>query len=251
MPPGPTIAPDAILLIKNFVVHFRIHDLCFSTVEGYDPWHHPGLDSEYEASLAAYLRCRIWNSNLMDIDDTDVCLSYRMILVELHQLVMDIVNIGVMNCPDENTIERLVDKYPTQILARVCKTYVGYAHMMGESVRRFIETTDFEVVPNAVFMAMEGRYPLTGGAKSPLTALELDALQVYLKTRKQRHIHLLLHCVYEFGRDMLIIHSNHLIFEDDLLNFAATAWFPIHLFAASRHIEIWLSENNSVDDVHV
>lgn len=247
MPAELMLSPEAVRLIKNFALHFGIHDLCVSVVENYPRWDNSGLDTEFECKLAGYVRHSISMFLLVEEHVDVICICEEPVLDELRQLLIDVIDIGFMRIPTENEVSRLVDKYPTAVLGRVCRSYPGHAHVVGESVRRFIETTDFDVVPMSVYMSMEGRYPLTGTPQSPLTNLELQAIQTYLRTRKHRHVHLLLNCLHQFERDIAKIYGDDDFSQEDMIQIAQSAWFPLHLFAAVRHAELGYHQADMLD----
>lgn len=205
---------DAINLIKTFSECLEPHAPFRDFIELLEPILLSELERFFEQKLAMYISLNLksrmqilvqmfkkssgpvgFNSHIYTITVDDVT-------CEVTGLIHNVLNICYKAIPPEGTIANMLDGYPIFVLSKACNTNMLNAHIMGESMRRFIQIrkTYKRWLPIDLQMATISNCDLVGASGSPLVQTELLALYRYLGTENSMYVTILLNCLFELGQ---------------------------------------------------
>jgi hypothetical protein len=246
---------DAIKLFKRLAGCLEIHYTFRDFVENTPPLLISEFDRIFEQKLAMYISLNIKNRINYEreerwlIDTTYNKQSNQLYIItendvinEINNIFRIVINGAFYSFPPEHTIQYMLDGYPITLLSTVCNTKRLYSHIMGESIRRFVELrrTHKNWFPQELIGAIDGNLPLTGDTNSPLNVQELNALYRYIGIRKSIYIHILLNCLFEFNRHDIYI-QKIILTETELITVLKSSWLYLFLFAYVQNISNTIS----------
>ena len=222
---------DAIELLRELTPSLEHHQAIRELTKECVELDMPVLETCFQKQMATYIADR---SKIFYPQDLPVyVITYESVIREINGLIRDIFFRANLTVPAEDTISNMLVGYPLQILTKVCNTNFTNAHIMGESVRRFIKIRyDFpNWLPSKMHKFVDNTIPLVNHAKSPLTDIELNALYRYLNSKKNIYIEILLGCLYELSRQQSII-DKELMNKEEIIEVCESSWLYLYLFAA-------------------
>lgn len=219
---------DAIDILKQLAENLEIHAAIVEHIEHLEPSENEQLDRIFEQKLATYISITI-----------TTIVTYDNVVTRVNKLLHDIINEGISQFVSDSGIPHMLNGYPIGILAAVCNTHKKNVHIMGESVKHFINfRKSFPTwLPCNLELATIGGTPLIGDINSPLDKLELEAIYDYLGSRKNIYVHILLNCLFELaGQDeySYTMLSTPVI-AANIITVCKSSWLYLFLFAVGQN----------------
>jgi len=230
---------EAIEIIKRLSEHLEPHAPFRDYIEKLSPILLPELDRFFEQKLAMYISLNIKNrqeynynvfgdithhtNNILTITDNDV-------IHEVNVLVHVVLNLCYRTLPPEGTLSHMLDGYPLSLLSKVCGSNILNSHIIGESMRRFVQIrkTHKHWLPLNLQMATFENCPLVGESNSPLDMAELEALYRYLDTKNSLYVTMLLNCIFELREHDKILKS-HIMDPESIIKLCGSSWLCLFL----------------------
>ena len=217
---------EAINLIKLFSEKMEQHGVFRDFIEPFIMIEIPELERIFEQKLAMFISLKVKerkNVGEIIICDSDVTKSVTL-------LIHDIINMGNEILPEEGTIAHMLDGYPILLLSKVCDTNTFNAHIMGESMKKFIQIrkTHKDWLPIGLEITIFENCELVGEEKSPLERYELDALFRYLNTNRSIYITMLLNCIFELREHERVLKCDNMK-ADDIIKVCNSSWLTLFL----------------------
>jgi len=237
---------EAIKIITTVSKYLDKYESFRDVVKDLYPIMLPEFTLSFEQKLAMYigsgLRDKIQEGPHKIIVDKGYIVMKVDALEQITRLIQCVLQIQGSTFPRENTIHHLLDGYPIQLLSKVCGTNLYNAHIIGESMRRFVEFNNIHYTehkcnwfPSELQSSTVSNLPLTGNIHSPINEQELGALFRYLGTRRRIYVTMLLNCLHELASHEKILFSTCMTTEA-IINLCESSWLHLFLFAAKRNI---------------
>lgn len=210
---------DAIALIKTFGEYLEIHHPFRDFVEMLEPVVVPELERFFEQKLAMYISLNLKNRipRLREIlgtscEDRVYTVTDDDVTREVSCLIRTVLNVCYETIPPEGTISHMLDGYPLLILSKACNTNMMNAHIMGESMRRFVQIrkTYKRWLPVDLQISTISNCDIVGAPGSPLDQGELRALYRYLGEENRMYVIMLLNCLFELGDDEKVLAGRYM-----------------------------------------
>ena len=250
---------EAIGLIKRLGECLEAHALFRDFLELMSPVILPELERDFEQKLAMYISLNMKNGKQMPVDTTGnfsqgeiYTVNDDNVTLQVTNLIRIVLNICYETIPPEGTISHMIDGYPIYLLSKVCKTNLLNAHIIGESMRRFINIrkTYKRWLPVDLQMSTISNCDIIGAPNSPLLQHELLSLYRYLGSESCMYVTILLNCLFELGEHEKILASCELN-PDNIIKICKSAWLclffstincpinnPHHMSSNNKHIQL-------------
>jgi len=178
------------VLIKKLAKLLRIHEFILIKFNLIPILDIDILEDIFEKKLAyiiiIYLR--------IDINTNDVIfLKYHNIIDGAFKILNDIFISIIEKFPSVDDVDGIVNSYPISIMYMLSNKSYQYSYMIGESVKKFIKHK--YNIPMEIYNSMENIHI----SIINLHEKELQVLKIYLNSKKQSHLYLLINCLTEFN----------------------------------------------------
>lgn len=217
---------EAIDLIKLFSEKMEQHGPFRDFIEPFSMIEIPELERTFEQKLAMFISLEVKERE--DRGEIIICNSDVTKCITL--LLHDVINIGIIQLPEEGSIAHMLDGYPILLLSKVCDTNTFNAHIMGESMRKFIHMrkTYKDWLPVGLEITIFENCNLVGDAKSPLEKYELDDILRYLNTNRSIYVTMLLNCIFELREHDRVLKCDNMKC-DDIIKVCNSSWLTLFL----------------------
>lgn len=189
---------EAIEIIKRFSECMESHAPFRNFMERLNTIVLPELDRVFEQKLAMYISLNLKNK-IRTKNEEIYIVNIEDVTREVTNLFHIVLNMCFKIIPSEGTINNMIDGYPLFILSKTCNTNMLNAHVIGESVRRFIliRKTYKRWMPVDLQIATISNCDIINDQESPLVKHELHALYRYLGIESRMYVTILLNCLFE------------------------------------------------------
>jgi hypothetical protein len=217
---------EALDIIHRFSFEFRKHQLIYDYIDKYEPFYTPELENDFERKLVMYICLHVDRRYREVCENRSYIITTMNVISESNYLINEVIYEGWNYYNPDRHIQHMLDSYPISVLANVCQTSYHHAHQIAELTRSLVQYHHRHQIPldcrfNNI---LDGDVPLTGDPKSPLNQVELEAIYRYLNVKKNKYVHILLHCLFEFTRyDRLI--QNKYMMDDEIIKICQSPWF--------------------------
>lgn len=229
---------EAIPIFKRLAHAIETHDIFRERVEDSPELQILELDRIFERKLAMYISLKIGDRTGYKYAGLQV-VTEEDILTEICNMLQDVLQHGYNTFPPEHSLEWMLNGYPLSLLMSICKSNRRCAHIIGESVRRFVKArkTHPSWMPMELSNITSGYTALVGDSAAPMNELELDALFRYVGSQRQVYIHILLNALAEITEHERILLQPKLT-EDDIVTICKSSWLYLCLFAIQQNASI-------------
>lgn len=220
---------EAIACIKRMTEIFKPHVAIYDMIDFYqiDVIKVQGLESILERKLVSYITHTLLLNESCTITESFVISRCYELFESVKSWSYELLSL-------ETESQGITNNYPISLIANICKLPEKYVHMIGESVKYFIDVREEypNCLPKQLYNVIEGRISLTGSPNSPLTEIELRALHRYLGSRKNIYVHMFLNMGFELKGFF------HLLFkvleEDEIKILCNSAYIYLILLTAAQ-----------------
>lgn len=210
---------EAVSSIQDFAQCLELHGSFAEYLNSYDSIKLEDFirDIEQKLAMKVALHTKLKYKNFNNIIDENHVLS----------AVLDVIKFVLGTCfskvPQEGTILHMLDGYPINLLATICNTTHKNAHIMGESIKKFIKIRKHyrRWIPDELIMT-------TIDNNLEIEDHEMEALYLYLGTRSKMYVTMLTNCLLEL--------KDH----DKYLNFDNITGKQIKLLCKSSWLSLFL-----------
>ena len=235
---------DATILVKEFAANLEIHAAFEAELDKFSPLKLPEFDRICEQKLAMY----ITNGVQHVLPNVVYIIREEDVINEVNRLFWDVLSWGHNRFKSDDSLEHILDRYPTVLLSDICKVPRVYTHMLGESMKHFVEIrkTHPDYLPKSLHNTLDYLAPLVGHPSSPFTELELEAIYRYLGARKNIYVRILLNCLYEVSQQIPLLLTDRTQ-PEYIIMVCKSAWLFMLLFGADQNDKRTRKEMESDD----
>lgn len=228
---------EATEYIRIISEHMEQHGPFRDYLEKMDLISIPEFERNFEQKLAMYISLNIQNGIFMMDDNNMLIISSENVTQEVTILLHKILNLCCKTIPTEESISHMLDGYPLSILADVCNTTKINSHILGESMRRFVQIrkTYKDWLPDNLQSSIIQNCSLVGEPKSPLNNIELDAIFRYLDTKSSLYVTILLNCLFELGEHGKFLRDFYMDI-DTIIKICESSWLCLFLSTINCNI---------------
>ena len=186
------LTKDAIVLIKKLSKLLWIHQFILIKFNLIPLLDIDILENIFEKKLA-YIIIVYLRINTNDV----IFLKYHDIIDGTFKILNDIFISTIEKFPSIDDVDGIVNSYPISIMYMLSNKSYQYSYMIGESVKKFIKyNIKYNInISMGIYNSMEN----IDISLINLHEKELQVLKIYLNSKKQSHLYLLINCLTEFN----------------------------------------------------